>query len=106
MRLKDGVITTGIRPEIVVALVAADGVYARNGLELVVTSITDGKHSLTSLHYAGSAADLRTNNIPAQKRELIAQQIRDALGSSPDYDVVLEDTHIHVEYQPKYRGDS
>ena len=63
--------------------------------EVVVTSTYEGDHSVRSLHYNHNAVDFRR---PKKFREIVAR-IQDALGN--DYDVVLERTHIHVEYDPK-----
>ena len=98
-KLKPGVRLAGIRPEILVAVMAAERAYNRAGYELVVTSCADSKHSRGSLHYAGAAVDLRTRGVPADVIQAIVAEIRESLGA--DFDVVLEDTHLHVEYQPK-----
>ena len=97
MKLKKGVKVQGVRPEIVLALIAADRVYRENGAVMVVTSVVDGAHSATSLHYTGAGADLRRWNLPNPRKA--ADAISEALGD--DYDVILEDDHIHIEYQPK-----
>lgn len=99
MKFKKTVLLTGIRAELLAALNVADGVWADFGEKLIVTCVGDGQHSTTSLHYAGSAADLRTRYFPPAVR----QQVRDALKDSlpDDYDVVLEATHIHLEFQPR-----
>lgn len=103
MNFKEGVNPFGARPELVLALNVVESVYRRElGSELTVTSINDGKHSHTSLHYAGCAADLRIWGV--QDVGWLAMQIRGALGNNPDYDVVVESDHIHLEYQPKYRS--
>lgn len=101
MSLKHDVRTTGIRPEIVLALSAAAMVWARHGFELVVTSLVDGKHRLGSLHYAGAAADLRTRDMPLAVAAAATEELGECLG--PDFDVVLEANppHCHVEWQPK-----
>lgn len=100
--LKQGVSTRGIRPELVVAILAAKDVYNLYGVPFVITSLTDGVHSQTSLHYAGCAVDLRTRDIRGdQAKRVIVEGIKEALGGSPDYDVILEKDHIHLEYQPK-----
>ncbi len=99
MRLKTGVNTFGLRPELLLGLMVADAVWREHGRELVVTSLNDGRHSKTSLHYAGCAADLRTRYFHDVER--VAADLRDALGYNPDYDVVEERDHIHFEYQPK-----
>jgi UDP-N-acetylenolpyruvoylglucosamine reductase len=65
----------------------------------VLTSANDGQHGFGSLHYAGLAVDVRTHHVTANDIEPLADTIREALG--PQFDVVLEDTHIHVEFQPK-----
>lgn len=107
MRLKDdNVCMTRACPELLFGLMVADGAYADLGAELVITSVNDGKHSLTSLHYAGAAADLRSKNIPAGRAEAVAKEIKARL--NVDYDVILEDRdgrneHIHLEWQPRHR---
>ncbi len=98
-KLKPGVRLTGIRPEILFALMTAERAYNRAGHELVVTSCVDGKHGRASLHYSGAAVDLRTRDVPADLVQAIVAEIREALGA--DFDVVLEDTHLHIEYQPQ-----
>jgi len=98
MRYKKGVTLFGVSAEILAALVVADSVWKRLGEELVVTSITDGKHKFGSLHYLGYAGDVRTRYFQDGGVEA-ADQLRDAL--TDEYDVVLESTHIHIEFQPK-----
>jgi hypothetical protein len=99
MKLKAGVKVTGLAPEMALALQIAAGVYRRFGHELVVTSLLDGRHSATSLHYVGHAADLRIRDIPAAIHQDIVRELKASL--TTDYDVVLESDHIHLEYQPK-----
>jgi len=102
MKLKPGVDMTGIKPELILGLVVADFVYSTFDVEMVVTSLLDGRHSLTSLHYAGCAADLRTRNIPEGLRKQVRDDIAAALPN--DFDVVLESNHIHMEWQPRRRS--
>lgn len=64
-----------------------------------MTEGTGGKHGVGSLHYVGLAADLRTSNVPAPFVGVIAVDLRMALGA--EYDVVVEETHLHLEFQPK-----
>lgn len=97
--IKAGVNVTGIKPEIVLAVIMAQAIYARHGAGLVITSALDGKHSRGSLHYSGNAIDLRTRHVSRDDAETIADELRAALGAQ--YDVVLEKDHIHVEFQPK-----
>lgn len=81
--------------------------------ELVVTSAVDGKHMRGSLHYSGAAIDLRfwryverwEETATGWRAELkpqywhLIEDLRERLG--PDYDVVVEDDHLHVEYDPE-----
>ncbi len=97
MELKPGVRINGIRPELTVALMVTQIVLADR--PMVVTSVTDGKHSRGSLHYAGSAFDLRTRDFGFSDTTLIRDKLSAALGG--DFDVVLETDHLHIEYQPK-----
>jgi hypothetical protein len=99
MKLKPGVNPLGIRPELLVGLMAAAAVYTRHGFDLTITSLVDGTHSQQSLHYAGQAADLRIWGINPVLLAQMVREINDALGA--DYDVILERDHIHLEYQPK-----
>ena len=99
LMLKPDVRITGLRPEIILAIVIAERAYAEIGCELMLTSGIEGQHSIGSLHYAGCAVDLRTLNVPAGKLPPLVEKIRAALG--PDFDVVLESNHLHVELQPK-----
>ena len=104
MKLKgNNVQVAGLRSELIIAIMIAQEVYREYGYDFIITSITDGKHSKTSLHYSGAAVDLRINHIDTkQELDEIVLLIMDALNI--DYDVVLEKTHIHIEFQPKRRG--
>lgn len=89
----------GMRPELILAIMVADGVYASLGQELVITSLLDGTHSNTSLHYTGCAVDFRTRYFKPGEAEKARNDISGRLTS--DYDVILEKNHLHVEYQPR-----
>lgn len=103
LSLKPGVNVQGLRPEILLAMIIARDVYVKEGLEACcITSVCDGKHSPTSLHYAGQAFDIRIWDIAPDALGNLVLAIRAAL--TTDYDVVLEKDHIHVEYQPRYRS--
>ena len=99
MKIKPGVKVHGISPELMLGLSVCKEVYHRFGYEFVVTSLTEGDHSRHSLHYAGQAADLRTRHMAESSKEKVVYEIRKRL--TEDYDVVLELTHIHIEYQPE-----
>lgn len=97
--LKAGVTVNGAQPELLIGMSVAAQVYAEYGHTLTITSITDGKHSTHSLHYVGLAFDCRVWDFPSltEKRELCGK-LRGALGD--EFDVVLESTHIHIEFDP------
>lgn len=102
LRVKDGVSIRGVRPEIILLLAIAADVYGEHGAdECVVTSCTDGSHSKGSLHYVGLAVDLRIwpwqDNADALRD--VVSDLQHRLGT--EYDVVLETSHIHIEYQPE-----
>lgn len=104
VKLKAGVSIEGASWRMFWAAIIADSVYQENGAEAVITSGADGKHSRTSKHYPENnasglveALDFRTWNVLHPGR--VALRIREKLG--PDYDVVLESDHIHIEYDPK-----
>jgi len=99
MRLKPGVRVQGMQPELMLAMVVANEVYKSHNIEFVVTSVVDGRHSHTSLHYSGNALDCRTRDMSRDLAEFVTKEIKEGLGD--DYDVILESNHIHIEYQPR-----
>lgn len=105
MKLKPGVRLSGLMPQTVLGMLVVDGIYEKHGVECVITSVNDSKHSDKSWHYRGGAFDVRTKQASLDGKE---QQLRDevkaALGE--DFDVVIEavgtdNEHLHVEYDPK-----
>ena len=80
-------------------IVTAVDVFQRHGLDAIITSGTDGTHRAGSLHYAGKAFDFRRWEADAAGvTAALVDELKTALG--PDYDVILESTHIHVEHDP------
>jgi len=82
----------------------ANDVYRSFGSDMVVTAIGNGRHMVNSLHGKGLAADLRIKygpqkgGLPPDKWEMITAVIQSRL---PNFDVILETDHIHLEYDPK-----
>lgn len=99
MKFKEGIKINGVKPELTLALIIADKVWSNYHQDLVVTELTGGKHGTASLHYVGLAVDLRTHYFTNTEKELVAKDLKEALGEN--YDVVVEKTHIHIEFQPK-----
>ncbi len=106
-RLKDDTVNpVGVCPQIWAAIGVAGDVWPEHGAdEAVVTSLNDGRHRATSLHYAGAATDLRIKNLPhPEAKRSAAAELGRRLGRH--FDVVLEDLggpneHCHVEFQPR-----
>ena len=96
MKLKPGVRLHGLKPEILFALTVLDRLWPT---EMVVTSLIDGAHGRGSLHYVGQAADIRVRDLEPEEIAAVVREAKAALGA--DFDVVLEPSHLHVEFQPK-----
>jgi hypothetical protein len=105
MTLKLGVRLLGIKPELLVALQAAESLWRDEGLPgVTITAAVDGLHSTGSEHYVGNAVDLRLHDLGAGRRDAVVAKLRDQLGA--DFDVLREGVgtpgdHLHVEYDPK-----
>lgn len=98
-KVKDGVNLSNIHEKMWSAVDKIAKVYSNHGVECVITSGRDGTHSAHSLHYAGKALDIRTNNIGSSAdMAKIFQETKSSLGE--EFDVVLEKDHLHVEYDP------
>lgn len=95
----------GVSNELLLGLMVAQGVYAEEGVEMVITALCNGAHSETSLHYSGNAADLRVWHLDDHRAT--AREIKRRLNRH--YDVIAENrsdgspSHIHMEYQPRRR---
>jgi len=100
LMLKSSVKLQGVSPELVLGLCVCESVFHKYNIDLVITSLTDSKHSPNSLHYSGNAADLRISNIPESVRPEIFSDLKNNL--STHFDVILESDHIHIEYQPRF----
>jgi hypothetical protein len=105
MRLKEdgSVKLEGLQPQMVLAAVIVHTIFEQWGYECIITSGSDGTHTGSanrpSLHYSGLALDFRINHVVNENRPALVQDLSEALGKH--FDVVLHDTHLHVEYDPK-----
>lgn len=86
-------------PVMAIAHTVVASVFNEYGYDCTITSAMEGEHSKNSLHYVGRALDFRTRDILSYNADAIVERAKGALG--PDFDVVLEKTHLHVEYDPK-----
>jgi len=99
MKIKDGVQLVGMQPQILLAIMVADNIWKNWHQELVITSVTDGVHGPGSFHYRGSAVDFRIRYFEElSTKKAVHKELVAALGL--EFDVVLHDTHIHVEWDP------
>jgi hypothetical protein len=96
MDIKPGASLAGLDIRMRPALIVANKVYADHGKKLVITCGTDGSHSAGSYHYYGLAIDCRTNYFSEAEIHSVAAAIRNDL--SAPFDVVVEKTHLHIEY--------
>lgn len=100
MKIKDGVIMAGLHLPMRLPLMFAEKIWSEIGQELVVTSALDGQHSSRSLHYFGYALDFRTRYFNEDQKNMAFRLLSDSLKKyHNDYRVILEKTHIHVEYR-------
>lgn len=101
MKLKDNVKLQGITPELLIGILIAERIFDKYKYELIITSAVDSKHSATSLHYAGNAADFRIRHI--SDKSIITQIVQEIKSSlTQDFDIILEPDHIHLEHQPRF----
>lgn len=98
MLLREGVILAGLQPEMRLVKKHAGRIWSEHGQECVIVSALDREHSDGSLHPFGYALDLRTSYFNSVEAGNVARELREALGDK--YQVVVEGTHIHVEYDP------
>ena len=100
MIIKEGAKIAGLNIAMRPVLMVCEVVFNEHKVPFVITSGLEGTHSAESLHYYGYAIDVRTRNIPESGMLLsIVSRIRDVLAlKSYRYQVVLEENHIHIEY--------
>jgi hypothetical protein len=96
--LKPGVSLKGLKTEILFGVLILAEILREMGLGLTITSGNDGTHSAGSKHYEGLAVDIRS-------RDKTKQQVIDAVAefkrrADQQFDIVIESTHIHLEYDP------
>jgi len=113
-KIKAGVSLAGLAPEMLIADAVVAAVYQELGaLELVITSVGDGRHGPRSLHTIDpvrvKAIDYRrwtlrfeidggaVNDRAAEAARVIQHRLRD------QFDIVLESDHLHVEFDPHER---
>ncbi len=96
MLIKAGVDISRLKPPIRKKLSKVDTIFRVMGEFMIVSSTYEGDHSAGSLHYAHKAIDIR---YPLKLNDMFKRDLEACFGA--DYDVVWEQSHIHVEYDPK-----
>lgn len=102
---KPGIRLLGVHHLALHAAYVADPIWMAAGApETVITSGSEGVHSVGSSHYRGMAIDLRTNTLPGEKVKEAVAKLKQALGT--DYYLLLEgegtsNFHLHCEYRPQ-----
>ena len=99
MKIKEGVVLFGLDPRMRWALIEAERLWKKYGIEegVTVTSGLEGEHSAGSLHYYGLALDFRTRYFTPLEKDDLAMELINCLSGS--YDVIVHKTHIHVEWR-------
>jgi hypothetical protein len=97
--LKQDVTVRDLHGTIARVIPVVETIYQLFDQTLVITSGTDGVHSSGSLHYKGKAIDCRTRFFSVNEKVAVRDMVAQALGD--DYDVILERTHLHIEYDPE-----
>lgn len=96
---KSNVSVDNLTQELYEGLLVVEEVYEQYGYYCMVTSSDDGQHGPGTLHGSGKAADIRTRHLPEDVKKLIYLSIKRRL-EPMGFDVVLESTHIHLEFDP------
>ena len=108
--VKRGASIEGCRPEILLAAIKIESLYAKHGVDLVITSGSEEyEHdAYRSAHYRGDGQDWRIKSIPKQDRKKLLRAIKRKLG--PNYVVIHENIgtpqeHIHAHWSPIFGGE-
>ena len=95
IKFKEGVVLKELNDPLLKMLEGIDKVFLQMGHVPTITSVNDGKHMVGSMHYINKAIDLRVKDLPLEQWAVVANRIKSILG--PEFDVILEKDHIHVE---------
>lgn len=98
MKFKQGVDIRGIQPETIQGMLLCKAVFCELNQLFTVTSVCDGLHKEGSLHYQGYAFDLRIWDLRGISSIEMGMHLKEALGAQ--FQVVVEPSHIHVEFDP------
>jgi len=71
--------------------------FVTHGYVPTVTSGVEGRHSVNSKHYTGWALDFRIRDLGQPELDNWVKKMKTILG--PKYLVLLEATHVHIQYR-------
>ena len=101
-------LSRGVSTEIACVVPFVKDVFEAHKIPCILTSITDRTHGKGSLHYTGDAIDILWSESWGANPIAVDNQLYLALNGfsrgahiPPDYDVVFENDHFHIEFQPK-----
>ena len=105
-------LSRGVSVEIACVVPFVKSVFDNHKLPGILTSITDRKHGVGSLHYTGDAVDVLWSEEWGVNWTKVDEGLYLALNGmsrikarnivlAVDYDVVFEGDHFHIEFQPK-----
>ena len=103
INVKKGVDISKLHVQMREALPIMASIYDKYGYSFWITSANDGKHMKGSKHYDDDAVDSRTWGIVAAGfLYIIGNEMQEMLDlHCSGYQVVIEDDHYHVEWDPK-----
>jgi len=102
-KVKKGADISNLNVEMREALPIMASIYDKYGYSMTITSGNDGKHMSGSKHYINDAVDLRIWGIVEDGfLQIIGNEMQEMLDlHKSGYQVVIEDDHYHVEWDPK-----
>lgn len=89
----------GMQVPMIFAMMVANELVKEYDVEFVITSGVEGRHGKGSCHYSGNAFDFRKREFKNNDAAAVAKELQERLG--PDFYVLLERTHIHVQFKPQ-----
>lgn len=106
LKVKKGVVFGEFRWTIVILITVLRGVSKQLNKDIVITSASDGKHRKDSYHYKNLALDIRRWGWNKDGLGELIKMIKNQLKAyAPNhcqyYDIVLEKTHIHIEFDER-----
>ena len=97
IKKKHGVKMKGLKAPMIKPLSLANDLYVLCGRDLVISEGIAKRDGKKSLHPVGLAVDIRTRDLTHHQKSIVFSILLKQLGN--DFDVIMYDTHIHIEYQ-------